>query len=185
MELVEKLASSRHELDLGRRELLHVSELLADDAFIYRFLRKSKQDLEKARVSILSHIDWRLDASIPSRDIASLPKRSREYLDQGLFFFISRDKANQPLAVLNLDRYIPSSIPSDIDDLRYFLIFFLEIARKYINAINYDEGRNITSFSVLLDLKSVGMSNLSYDLFPTFYDLFHSHFPRIIRFLQV
>jgi hypothetical protein len=67
---------------------------------------------------------------------------------------------------------------SDVDDLRFFLICFLECARRYVDNVN-ETSPDVISFSVLMDLEKVGLSNLAYDLVPTFYDLFHSHYPRI------
>ncbi|KAJ3224643.1 hypothetical protein HK099_008120 [Clydaea vesicula] len=186
--LIERLNTSRRELDLGRKELLHVSQLLADDSFLHRFSCKNKFNLKLTEQSILSHIDWRLDAAIQKRSIKSLSKPALKYLKDGLFYFLSFDNLGQPLAVLCMDKY-KNDTGDKIDDLRMFLIFFLECSRKYIFSINRQRLRNgqqqIVSFSVLMDLNLLGISNLGYDLIPTFNDLFNSHYPRMIATVYV
>jgi hypothetical protein len=183
-DLITRLSTSQDSLQIGQSELLHFAELLSSTAFLQRFSLKNKLDHDNTISSILSHIDWRLNASISTRFISTLPKVIREsYLDVGLFHFHGTDVTGRPLAILNLDRYIPRYFllltprGGDIDDLRYFLICFLECARRYIDHMN-EMSADIISISVLMDLEKVGLKNLAYDLLPTFYDLFHMHYPR-------
>lgn len=105
-------------LQLGRREILHLAELLSDDAFLARFHEKSGGNLSDTVAAILAHIDWhlyrpantfsrRLNASISTRWINSMPAGAKEnFLEKGLFYFLpGKDVAGRPLAVLNMDKY--------------------------------------------------------------------------------
>lgn len=178
--LLTHLRDSQSELLLGKRERIHLSHILADDAFLIRFLAKNN-DIQQTCTLILSHLDWRLDANITSRCVSSLKEGALKYYESGLFYYAGFDNQGGPLAVLDIGLYNRND---NVNDLRIFLVFFLEVSRKYISSLHL-KNNTITTFSVILDLKSLGMSNLSYELFPTFYDLLHSQYPKIIGTVYV
>ncbi|KAL3897262.1 MAG: hypothetical protein SGCHY_003537, partial [Lobulomycetales sp.] len=55
-DLLDRLCSTA-DLQLGRREILHLAELLSDDAFLARFHEKSGGNLSDTVAAILAHID--------------------------------------------------------------------------------------------------------------------------------
>jgi hypothetical protein len=113
-DLIARLSDSHDSLQLGQRELHHLAELLSSAPFLHRFSLKNKHNHETTISSILAHIDWRLNASISTRSMSTVPREIREtYLDVGLFYFHGVDTAGRPLAILNMDRYTPRySLPS-------------------------------------------------------------------------
>lgn len=63
-QIITNLTEAQSSLQLGNSELFHLSTLLQDPAFLLRFAKKNKFDINDTLANLLAHIDWRLDASI-------------------------------------------------------------------------------------------------------------------------
>ncbi|KNC99961.1 uncharacterized protein SPPG_05333 [Spizellomyces punctatus DAOM BR117] len=195
--LAKTIAASRKDMDLSRRELHHIAELLVDEALLFRFYKKHKYDHAATHAALLSHIDWRLQNDLPNLSLSSLPPSALQYLQKGLFYFLRTDKLGRPVAVLNL-RHFSKHGHGDFEDLRWFFILAMEVARRVVQSINeevrkrrelgiLDEAsdRIIAQISIIVDLEGVGLNNVKYDMIPLFHDLFSHHYPQTVGTVYV
>ncbi|KAI9099880.1 hypothetical protein DFS34DRAFT_616358 [Phlyctochytrium arcticum] len=157
--LGKTIANLRKEMELSRRELHHLAELLVDEALLFRFLKKYKYDITAAHSAFLSHIDWRLQNDLPNQSLASVTPNARHYLQKGLFQFLRTDKLGRPVAILNLRHYNKnqspqlletnsagtaaartqmqnSSGPPDYEDMRSLFVLSMEVARRLVQSLN-------------------------------------------------
>ncbi|KAJ3182507.1 hypothetical protein HDU85_002605 [Gaertneriomyces sp. JEL0708] len=197
--LTKTIAALRKEMDLSRRELHHLAELLADDgrvafgALLLRFYKKHKFNLQNAEAAILDHIDWRLQNDLPNISLATISPSAHQFFQKGLFYFHRTDRLGRPVAVLNLKHYKSG----DMEDMRTHFILAMEVARRVVYSIN-DEYANrrqlevpeareklIVQLSIIIDLAGVSLKSLNYEIIPLFHDLFNRHFPQTIGTVYV
>jgi len=145
-------------------------------AFIYRFYRKNKFTIPKTKEDIIDHLTWLLDEDVFNNtyDSFELNTNSYDYLLNGLIYFCGRDKLGRPIGIVNLNHYNGNG---DIESLKKYMIFILELAQKLIREENKKNSNSIensvinnkkntkqrdiqTQISIILDLDNLKMSSL-------------------------
>jgi len=105
----------------------------------------------------------------------------------------------RPIGIINLSHYDGNG---DIEGLKKYMIFILEIAQKLIRERNQNNTNSIenafinnkkingkwniqTQFSIILDLDNLKMSTLNYEIFPTLIKIFSNHYPYIAETVYI
>lgn len=185
------------EAGLPENILLKVSQTLMDEACIYRFYKKSKYSLEGAQDIIIEHIKWMLGEHVFENTFNSfkINTHAYEYLVKGFLYFCGHDKLGRPIGIMNLSHYDGNS---DIDSLKKYMIFMLEIAQRMIKNMNEEERMNNeleeddtsewnlhTQICIIIDLNNLRMSSLNYEIFPTLIKIFINHYPYIAETVYI
>ncbi|KAL6591133.1 hypothetical protein U3516DRAFT_650538 [Neocallimastix sp. 'constans'] len=191
----------KNESNLSEQVLLRFSSVLMDEAFIYRFYRKNKFTIPKTKEDIIDHLTWLLDEDVFNNtyDSFELNTNSYDYLLNGLIYFCGRDKLGRPIGIVNLNHYNGNG---DIESLKKYMIFILELAQKLIREENKKNSNSIensvinnkkntkqrdiqTQISIILDLDNLKMSSLNYEIFPSLIKIFINHYPYITETLYI
>jgi hypothetical protein len=191
----------KNESDISEQVLLQFSSLLMDEAFIYRFYRKNQFLITETKEDIIDHLTWLLDEDVFNNtyDSFELNTNSYNYLLNGFFYFCGCDKLGRPIGIVNLNHYNGNG---DIESLKKYMIFILELAQKiireenkkntnsienaYINNKKITKEWNIqTQICIILDLDNLKMSSLNYEIFPTLIKIFINHYPYIAETLYI
>jgi CRAL/TRIO domain len=148
----------------------------ANPAFIFRFLRKYKDD-ETVQAALLNHIDWRISNYASSTSYASLTAEYKQLIEKGLFRFNSLDTQNRPVVYINAHVFNPNEHTTET--LYSCIAFCLEVTRKWIHTLNL-KGGFVFQTVMVVDIKGFGLGNLGYDTIPMVYELVQKQFPQLI-----
>jgi hypothetical protein len=158
--LISSLSENKKLLNVTRQDLYDFAEVIGDRTLLMRFLKKHKHDLSAASISLINHLDWRIE-----NRIAELSLNSKEVdtklLENGIFTF-TLDNQKRPVAFIRPGLFIPNST-KDVEDMKNSLIFMLEILRRWIFSIDIERGFPsdvLTQALLVVDLKDFGVSNM-------------------------
>jgi len=172
-----------------------------DEACIYRFYRKTQFSFPEAKEAIIEHLIWMLNENVFENtfDSFELNTNAYDYLLNGLIYFCGHDKLGRPIGIVNLSHYNGNG---DIDSLKKYMIFILELAQKLIREGNLKNKNGIensfinktkntkdwdvqTQICILLDLDNLKMSSLNYEIFPSLIKIFINHYPYIAETVYI
>jgi len=178
--LSEDLVSEEAEAD-GKGHRLsdfqedRMTDYLNDELSLFRALRRSRYDVERAREMVLDTVKWRLDSQVDHLDIRR-EGTTLQYLERGLFHYIwpsgkdksfvsagnyAKDALGRPVALLRLAEVLRDG---DLEPLRQFIVAMLEIGRRYLRDLARDAGvdlaPSVIQFVLLVDLKGAGIANM-------------------------
>jgi len=145
-------------------------------ACIFRFYKKTQYSFAETKEAIIDHLTWMLNENVLNNtfDSFELNTNAYNYLLNGFIYFCGHDKMGRPLGIINLNHYNGNG---DIEGLKKYMIFILELAQKLIREINLKNPNSIenafvnnkedtdswdiqTQFSIILDLDNLKMSTL-------------------------
>jgi len=191
----------KNESNLSEKSILKLAPVLMDEASIYRFYRKTQFSFTETEEAIIDHLTWMLNENVFDNTIDSfeLNTNSYNYLLNGLIYFCGYDKMGRPIGIINLNHYDGNG---DIESLKKYIIFILEVAQKLIREVNLKNPNSIenafinnkegsddwdiqTQFSIILDLDNLKMSTLNYEIFPTLIKIFVNHYPYIAETVYI
>ncbi|ORX87699.1 hypothetical protein BCR32DRAFT_264118 [Anaeromyces robustus] len=191
----------KNESNLSEESLLDFTPFLMDEACIYRFYKKNQFSFAETKEEVVDHLTWMLNENVFNNtfDSFEINADAYSYLLNGFLYFCGHDKLGRPIGIVNLNHYNGSS---DIESLKKYMIFMLEIAQKLIreknrknkNSIEYAFINNTksnnewdiqTQISIILDLDNLKMSSLNYEIFPTLIKIFINHYPYIAETLYI
>eukprot|EP00833_Pecoramyces_ruminatium_P005044 jgi/Orpsp1_1/1179076/evm.model.c7180000067838.1 len=191
----------KNESNLSEQTLLKFSTILMDEAFIYRFYRKNQFQITETKEDIVDHLTWLLNENVFDNTFDSFEFNTNayNYLLNGLIYFCGRDKLGRPIGIINLNHYNGNG---DIESLKKYMIFILELAQKLIREDNKKNKNSIensyinnnrssnewniqTQICIILDLDNLKMSSLNYEVFPSLIKIFTNHYPYIAETLYI
>jgi len=191
----------KNESNLSEKSLLNFTPILMDEACIYRFYKKNQFSFAETKEAVIDHLTWMLDENVfnITYDSFELNTDAYKYLLNGFLYFCGHDKLGRPIGIVNLNHYNGSS---DIESLKKYMIFMLELAQKLIREENQKNQNSIenafinnkksnnkwniqTQICIILDLDNLKMSSLNYEIFPTLIKIFINHYPYIAETLYI
>ncbi|CAG8550252.1 2735_t:CDS:2 [Ambispora gerdemannii] len=174
--VVEHVPDIQKEFDLDFIQVERVRQYCGDKATLFRFLRKSSFDFDSALNSLIANIRWRIENNIDSFMLADIHPY---YLRNGLFFFHDKtDKFGRP--------YADEDLPPTAEETKRYFIFCAEVARKLMwDMTKQAKEFPVLQYSVLLDLKGAGVSNLNIELGQFMMDIARHHYPSSIAVTYV
>ncbi|CAG8586232.1 2426_t:CDS:2 [Paraglomus occultum] len=184
--LVEQLPQLKEEYDLEFVQVERLRNYMEDRGTLFRFFRRSSYDLDLALSYLLENIRWRIANNI---DALSLSDIHPQYLESGLFYFSCTDIWNRPCAIFNLRMYNRDPESPTIEDMKKYIIFNCEVARRHMWDLCKEalrEGKEpILQYGVLVDLNEATFSNLDFELGPFMMDLAKNQYPSSISAIFV
>jgi len=191
----------KNESNLSEKTILNFTPILMDEACIFRFYKKTQYSFAETKEAIIDHLTWMLNENVLNNtfDSFELNTNAYNYLLNGFIYFCGHDKMGRPLGIINLNHYNGNG---DIEGLKKYMIFILELAQKLIREINLKNPNSIenafvnnkedtdswdiqTQFSIILDLDNLKMSTLNYEIFPTLIKIFINHYPYIAETVYI
>ncbi|ORX46655.1 hypothetical protein BCR36DRAFT_405601 [Piromyces finnis] len=191
----------KNESNLSEKSILKSTTILMDEACIYRFYKKAKYSFADTKEALIDHLTWMLSEDVFNNtfDTFELNTNAYNYLLNGFIYFCGHDKMGRPIGIINLNHYDGNG---DIESLKKYMIFMLELAQKLIRDKNLKNPNSIensfinnkndsddwdiqTQFSIILDLDNLKMSTLNYEIFPTLIKIFINHYPFIVETVYI
>ncbi|OUM68319.1 hypothetical protein PIROE2DRAFT_4074 [Piromyces sp. E2] len=191
----------KNESNLSEKSILKFTPILMDEACIYRFYKKAQYSFAEAKEAIIDHLTWMLNENVFNNTFDSFEFNTNayNYLLNGFIYFCGHDKMGRPIGIINLNHYDGNG---DIEGLKKYMIFILELAQKLIRDINVKNPNSIenafvnnkeetdewdiqTQFCIILDLNNLKMSTLNYEIFPTLIKIFINHYPYIAETVYI
>ncbi|SCZ91997.1 BZ3500_MvSof-1268-A1-R1_Chr5-3g08271 [Microbotryum saponariae] len=133
---------------------------------VFRFCRRARFSAPAAYKLLQATLSYRLSSSFTSLSLHSIDPI---YLETPLFFFHPslRDRFGRPCGVLNLRR-VTRTEDGQLDELKNFVKFGWEVARKWLTALSKEadrqeeEGKDQVMLQIVMivDLEGAGMANL-------------------------
>jgi hypothetical protein len=154
--LINVLIENQRYVDISMCQIQDFAEIVSDRALLYRFLRKHKQSIEDAEITILSHLDWRVNQNITELNMRTIDDGALHYISQGLFRFGPVDSLGRPVAFLTPCVFKPNST-KEVEDLKTAILLLLEVLRRWIMMIDKP---HVNQVLIVVDLKGFGMSNM-------------------------
>ncbi|KAI8916082.1 CRAL-TRIO domain-containing protein, partial [Gorgonomyces haynaldii] len=154
---------------IAAQDLNHFAEILMDHFLFYRFHKKFG---DKTLEMLQRHIDWRIQHLLSSLSPEMLLPEARVLFEDGLFRFHKQDVHSRPVLYLTPRIYDPNTF--DLNHLQQALFLCLETMRRWLMSLEQP------TFTVVVDLKGFGLSQLGYDLIPFLYETFQRHYPQIV-----
>ncbi|KAF5180352.1 Phosphatidylinositol transfer protein, partial [Thalictrum thalictroides] len=143
-----------------------------DDVVLKRFLRHRKLDVEKASESFLKYRSWR-NTFVPNGSISE--SEIQNQLSHKKLFMQGFDKKGRPLAVFFQERDVPTNGKKSLDERKRFLVYSLDkICARMSNG-------HQEQFSVIVDLKGWGLSNLDLNAVPVLLSILQEYYPETVE----
>ncbi|KAJ1569929.1 hypothetical protein HK096_009726 [Nowakowskiella sp. JEL0078] len=143
-----KLSPSCLESLVSSQDIEDIAEILIDDVFLFRFLKKHNFLVASALPHILAHMSWRIQNDIaksilPLNALLANNTRVEFFLNEKFYTFVGTDVVGRPVA--KIDLRVLSKISTmggvsndDVSALRLLLIFAMECSRRLIFAENME-----------------------------------------------
>ncbi|CAG8483658.1 10388_t:CDS:10 [Acaulospora colombiana] len=173
--LLEFLPELQQELDLNFTQVEYIRQYLNDRGTLFRFLRRAGFDFDSSFKELIADLRWRIENQV---DTLSIQDVHLSLIERGLFFIHKTDKFNRPCAIINLREYFHENGSPTIEEIKKFIIFVAEVARRLLWDRNKKSGDEpVLQYVILLDLKGAGVTTLDLELGPFAVDIMRHHFP--------
>ena len=184
------------------------------EAFLFRYLKKQKFELEPTVQALLNHLEWRIQNDLAHLNVATLSPQALGLFDKGFTQILNgADYLERPILFIRLGQLSGANLES----IRSHLMFVIEMGRKLLFSLNneqrveLDAGKpkllngsssdippstpRIFQLAVMLDLAGFGFSQFvgfctfsldqNYEFLPTLHDLFSKQYPQGLGVIYV
>ncbi|KAI8362821.1 hypothetical protein BD560DRAFT_425826 [Blakeslea trispora] len=177
------------QLNLSDKELSDTKHYLEDRANLFRFLKTSKFDIEKAVQRVLSTIQWRIQAGVA--DLT--PKDCMDFYQQTAFaYFHGHDTFGRPLIFVRA-KHFPTQFADNTQSITHsikpYACLMMEIARQLTWKMTCDRERKgepvITQITVIADITQAPFIPVTPELMRTMSDILEERFPDTVSSINV
>ncbi|RCI03699.1 hypothetical protein CU098_010047 [Rhizopus stolonifer] len=187
--LHEKLFKDILLLHLSQKDMSYTQSYLEDRVNLFRFLKTSNFDLDKAASRLLETVQWRIELGI---DDLCYQDCMDFYQTEGFAFFHGTDMLGRPLIFVRA-RYFPKKFvdhaKSITENIRPYACLMMEIARK----LTWDLTRDreiikepiVTQMTVIADITKAPFIPVDVELIRTMSLILEERFPDFVSSINV